>query len=72
MSAKCIVCGGKATQEQHRAANQKIECSDCGVYVVSGTFNALEHSREKLGQALARAKRHAKPGMLAFISDENL
>lgn len=72
MRAKCPICGCEADQEPQLAGNQKIDCSDCGVYLVSGKLSALNHSRADLGGALVRAKRHTKPGMLAFISEESL
>ena len=72
MRAKCLICGGEADHEPHRAGNQKIDCSACGVFLVSGNLSANQHSREDLGGALMRARRHTKPGMLAFISEETL
>ena len=72
MRAKCLICGGEADHEPHRAGNQKIDCSACGVFLVSGNLSANGHSREDLGGALMRARRHIKPGTLAFISEENL
>ena len=71
MRAKCLVCGCEANQEPQRAGNQKIDCEACGVYLVSANLNALDHSREELGDALVRAKRHTKPGVLAFLSEES-
>ena len=72
MRAKCPICGCEADQEPQLAGNQKIDCGACGVFLVSGNLSAHEHSREDLGGALMRAKRHAKPGTLAFISEESL
>ena len=68
----CIVCGDEAKHEPQSAGNQKIDCDGCGVYLVSPTLNASNYTREQLGEALVKAKRHIKPGMLALLSEHGV
>jgi hypothetical protein len=68
----CAVCGNKADPLPRTFDGDGFRCASCGDYGISGTVPALEKWKN-LGpsqrlEALANAKKQAKPGKLPIIT----